>query len=167
MKRIMLLRHAHTETPSLQKKDYERTLTRIGENEAANIGKALSNNHNLIPELIISSPAKRAKETVQIITRKMDYKKEILWKDKIYSGEMEEILNCIGESNNKINNLLVVGHNPAIESCFHFFTGTYKTISPATLSIIDVDLEKWDDIFLFGTKNQTDNFKIIKATKVE
>lgn len=162
----MLLRHAHTETPSLQKKDYERELTRFGENEASLIGKAMYKN-GLTPQLVVSSPAKRARETVQIVTHKIGYKHEIQWKEKIYSGSMEEIITCIGESNNAVKNILVVGHNPAIESCFHFFTGTYKTISPATLSIINVNLEKWDDIFLFGTKDQTDDFSIIRANEIK
>jgi len=166
MKKILLLRHAHTETPSLQKRDFDRSLTRAGEKEASNIGKAIKDN-NLAPQLVISSTAKRAKETIQIVTHKIGYKHEIHWKDKIYSGSMEEIINCLGESSDEIDTILIVGHNPSIESCFHFFTGVYKAIPPATLSIINVDLAKWDDIFLFGTKNQTDNYEIIRANEIK
>jgi phosphohistidine phosphatase len=71
----------------------------------------------LAPDLIISSPAKRARQTARRICKSLDYEaKQIQWEDSIYDANARAVLKLLTEVPEGVETLLLVGHHLALES---------------------------------------------------
>ena len=75
MKTLFLIRHAKSswDDPALSDKD--RPLGDRGRRDAPRMGKRLAK-RNVRPDLILSSSARRALTTAEIIAKKLDYKRK-------------------------------------------------------------------------------------------
>ena len=85
MKTLLLVRHAKSSRnePALQDKD--RPLNNRGKRDAPKMGKRLAK-REVTPDLILSSPAKRALKTAQLIAKKLDYKlQDIVVDERLYA----------------------------------------------------------------------------------
>ena len=83
MKTLFLIRHAKSswDDPALSDKD--RPLSDRGRRDAPKMGKRLAK-RDVKPDLILSSPARRALTTAEIIAKKLDYKlKDIVENDRL------------------------------------------------------------------------------------
>ena len=77
MKSLLLLRHAKTSDNNASISDDMRPLSDSGKYDVYKMSKFLKNN-KLIPSLIISSSAKRAKDTSNLLAESIGYNKDIL-----------------------------------------------------------------------------------------
>jgi phosphohistidine phosphatase len=68
MKTILLLRHAKSSWEDPDLPDYDRPLNKRGKNDAPRMGKLLKDK-DIIPDLIISSTAARAKKTAELVAK--------------------------------------------------------------------------------------------------
>jgi phosphohistidine phosphatase len=66
----------------------------------------------LVPDSIISSPAKRAMETTSVIIEELKLPLVPQISRKLYPGRIEEILDVVSELDHDLDHLLIVGHNP-------------------------------------------------------
>jgi len=85
VKTLFLVRHAKSSRnePALQDKD--RPLNNRGKRDAPKMGKRLAK-REVTPDLILSSPAKRALKTAQLIAKKLDYKlQDIVVDERLYA----------------------------------------------------------------------------------
>ena len=76
MKSLLLLRHAKTSDNKASISDGMRPLSDNGKYDVYKMSKFLKNN-KLIPSLIISSSAKRAKDTSNLLAESIGYNKDI------------------------------------------------------------------------------------------
>jgi len=114
MKTILLLRHAKADK-KLAVKDFERSLTKQGRKDAPRMGHFIKEIGSL-PDIIISSPAKRAKETCNLFVEAAAMDKALIaWNDDLYYGGARNYLSIIQHASVDINNLMLVGHNPLME----------------------------------------------------
>ena len=75
--------------------DFQRPIKKRGFKESARIGRWLGE-QNLVPDLIISSPAMRARETAETVAENMDYDSEnIFWNDPVYMADVNDLLDTI------------------------------------------------------------------------
>jgi len=111
MKHLYFMRHAKSDWLNSDTDDRERTLHYIGINEAKIIAKEIIN-RNIKFDAIISSPAKRALQTAEIVKNKIGFDKEIIVKECFYFEEERVILKEIKNIDNNFQNVLLVGHNP-------------------------------------------------------
>ena len=74
MKTIILVRHAKSSWKDLRLDDFDRPLNKRGKKNAPFMGKILKARRT-IPDLILSSPAKRAGKTARAIAKAIDYPK--------------------------------------------------------------------------------------------
>ena len=72
MKNIILVRHATAVKRDSEKSDVKRSLKKSGHKEAREMGKHLKE-MDIHPDLFISSPAKRAIETAEIVAERLGY----------------------------------------------------------------------------------------------
>jgi len=112
MRRLMLLRHAKTERAGPGERDRDRKLMKRGRDDAALIGKYMSD-HGLVPDLAIVSPAVRAQETWALVAAGFAKAPRIAIDGRIYNAVPETLISLIGETR-KTPALLVVGHNPGL-----------------------------------------------------
>jgi phosphohistidine phosphatase len=114
MKRLALLRHAKAKPPSFALADPDRTLSERGEKDAALMGLRLKT-LKARPSLILTSPAKRASRTAQLVAEVLQYPREFMHTEPgLYMASPEEILAVIGNQDDEFSDLLLVGHNPGL-----------------------------------------------------
>ena len=142
MKKLLLLRHGKSDWDNPDLADHERPLTNRGKESASIIGKFLKK-ENLIPDLIISSTAKRANKTADIIAKKSVYDKKILKSEALYNGSTEDYTNIIHEIADKNKTILLVGHNPVIEEVIERITAEKRIMKTCSLAHIDLSIESW------------------------
>ena len=147
MKRVIIVRHAKTISYNYDN-DIERELTERGEEDAETISNELKK-LNISADLIISSPAKRAKQTAVIYAKTLDYqKKNIRFEKKLYSGKSpENFLKMLQELEVEKNTVFVFGHNPSVYYYMNWLMRDFTDDVPTCSTVaIDFDVESWDNI---------------------
>lgn len=112
MRELILLRHAHAEPASAGQADLDRPLSPEGLAEAEAAGRWLAE-HNLVPDCVLCSPARRARETLEAVLGAVGYVDQRL-DERIYDatpGTLAEL----ADDHRQTDRLLLVGHNPGLE----------------------------------------------------
>lgn len=111
MKNLYLIRHAKSDWSDESKFDFERGLNKRGQRAIFTMADALKEK-KVIPDLILSSSAQRAKLTAKGLAREIGYRREIKYIDDLYMAEPLDIMSIINETKDKYDHLFIVGHNP-------------------------------------------------------
>ena len=151
MKTIILFRHGKSDLIGHFINDHDRPLTNEGINAAEKMGKYLSRK-NEIPDIIISSTAKRAKHTADAAMKKGEWGCPITFNNIIYSGSTNDLLTLIKKQNNQHDSICIVGHEPKFSNFIDRSTNNEHTkFSTGSMAKIDFDISKWRFIeFGFG-----------------
>lgn len=141
MKTLYILRHGKSSWDHSGISDFDRPLLEKGVLRTEKIGEYLLSNM-LFPELIISSPARRAKETATLISKKLDIILD--FDEKFYLGNPESILNTIYSLDEELSSIMVVGHNPGLTSLIReLINPNYDWLPTSGLAIAKYDIESW------------------------
>ncbi|MDH3237888.1 MAG: histidine phosphatase family protein [Deltaproteobacteria bacterium] len=112
MKTIILVRHAKSSWKDSRLKDFDRPLNKRGKRDAPFMGKKLKD-RQIMPDLILSSPAKRAKKTATSIAEEIGYpKKKIRYDDKMYHSGARALLEIVRNQDDGHGTIMLFGHNP-------------------------------------------------------
>jgi phosphohistidine phosphatase len=147
MKKLIILRHGKSSWDDPLLKDFERPLNIKGKKRTIVIADYLKDK-NIKPELIITSPAKRTKDTASIIVNNLNIDKSKLTENAdLYFVDVEKYFETIFSTSNKINNLMLIGHNPMItDFCNYFLEEKINNLPTSGLCIIDFSTDKWEEI---------------------
>jgi len=85
MKSVLILRHAKSSWKHPDVNDHDRPLNKRGKRDAPHMGEILQNEH-LVPDLIISSSAKRARSTAKAVAKAAEYKGDITFNQSLYAA---------------------------------------------------------------------------------
>jgi phosphohistidine phosphatase len=111
---LTLLRHAKTEPGRSGQEDWDRELEPRGRKDAPEIARRLREKE-LIPTLIVSSPAVRAVATAKLVARELSIPvRNIVHDERLYLASPKVMLEVIRERGKAAPHLMVVGHNPGI-----------------------------------------------------
>jgi len=113
LRELMLLRHAKSDWKDDSILDIERPLSARGKKNAIKMGKWLSQN-NLMPDLIIASPAVRAQQTLRRICNECSASSVTV--DKLYMADVEQLLEVLAEAPVSAERVMIIGHNPGLET---------------------------------------------------
>lgn len=113
MRRLLLLRHAKTESAEPGKEDHARVLVERGRRDAAKIGAYMAT-HALIPDRVILSPAARSQETWKHMAGAMRKAPGATTLEQIYDASPHDIFAAIVDTPVNVHALLIVGHNPGL-----------------------------------------------------
>ena len=146
MKKLYLIRHAKSDWSDDSQSDFERGLNKRGEKAILTMAKVLKEK-NIMPDLILSSSAKRTKLTSEGLSKNIGYKGKIKYSDTLYMAEPEEVLHMIQEIKDKYDTVFIVGHNPETTELTELLVDEYIYNVP-TLGIValNVDSEHWGNI---------------------
>jgi phosphohistidine phosphatase len=113
-RRLTLLRHGKAEAADAYPEDYERPLTHRGCIEAQEMGSRLVK-RNLIPDLILVSPAERAWATAEIIATACELDdKQVQCARELYLATPERTWQLLARRPASLNHILICGHNPGL-----------------------------------------------------
>jgi len=138
MKNLYLIRHAKSDWSDVSKSDFDRSLNKRGEKAILTMAKALKEK-KIMPDIILSSSAKRAKLTAKGLAKEIEYSGKIKYIDALYMAEPETIQGLIKDINNKYDSLFIVGHNPETTELSNMLIDDYIDNVP-TLGIVALKL---------------------------
>lgn len=151
MKKIYILRHAKSSWDNPVLADFDRPLNERGSRTADFMGE-LIHKSDFQPELILSSPATRAKETANIIKKTARLQSEIKFEENIYEASPQTLLKIISDLNENLQSVMLVGHNPGLEGLIKILTGESHSMPTAGLAIVDLNVVKWKEADLDSGK---------------
>jgi phosphohistidine phosphatase len=112
MKTIILVRHAKSSWKDPCLDDFERPLTARGKRDAPLMGAKLKE-RRILPDLILSSPAKRARKTADLIAEAIGFpRRNIQFVDEMYHCGASDLLALVKELDDKNTSVMLFGHNP-------------------------------------------------------
>ena len=145
MKTLLLLRHAKSDWNDSSLRDFDRPLAERGERDAPQIGKALRKRGPL-PDLIISSPAARAKATVEAVTSAAGLSLEVKFDEVVYGASSPELIKLVRALPDTTLCALLVGHNPGFEDLVGRLSGNRERMPTAALACIEFQIDHWADV---------------------
>lgn len=145
MKTLFLLRHAKSSWKDTSLPDFERPLNKRGQKAAPVIGKFMRK-QKLRPDLILCSPAERARQTIALVGEAAAFKAELRYDERIYEAHVARLLSVISEIDEDAGKVLIVGHNPGLEELLEHLTGEVQRMPTAALADITLNIERWADV---------------------
>ena len=147
MKRLYLIRHAKSSWKDPDLADFERPLNRRGKKDAPYMGKRLKK-YEVTPDLIISSPAKRALKSATIIANEIDFPtNKIITDMSIYQADVPNLTDLIQNIDDSNNQVMLVGHNPDLTSLANYLSNyTISNIPTSGIFCIDFDISSWKNV---------------------
>jgi len=112
---LLVLRHAKSAWDTDAPSDFERPLAKRGRKACPRVAAWLDEN-DLLPDLVISSPAERAMQTARRVFSAAGGDPEtIVCDETLYGGGIADILAALEEAHPAFRRVMVVGHNPGTE----------------------------------------------------
>lgn len=145
MKTLYILRHAKSCWADASLSDFERPLNERGIKAAPFMGRLMTEK-NFQPEIILSSPAKRAKQTAMMVKKSGAMRAEIRYDERIYEASPLRLMEIVSEIENTVESILLIGHNPGFEGLVKFLTGEFHVMPTAALAVIDLKIDDWKSI---------------------
>jgi phosphohistidine phosphatase len=111
---LWLLRHGKAERFD-SSEDYDRALKKRGKRDATRMGQWL-NEHDLRPDMVISSPANRAISTAKIVCDVIGIDHQAIQQEKrLYDEGLFRVKSALADCPASFSQVLLVGHNPELE----------------------------------------------------
>lgn len=158
MRRLLLLRHAKTETESPSGQDHDRRLDERGRSDAGEIGHWLARNPPS-PNLVLVSSAVRTQQTWQLVSEEMKDRvpaPEVETLDELYGAEPTQLLKTIRmASSSDPKQLMLIGHNPGMHEMALMLAGSgdkagikalEDNMPTSGLAVLDFDIDDWNDV---------------------
>jgi phosphohistidine phosphatase len=145
MKTLLVLRHAKSSWSDGSLADHDRPLNERGERDAPRMGD-LVRQHRLVPDLIISSDAVRARMTAEALAETAGYKGAIRFEPLLYAAAPDDILVVLRAAEPNAKTVMIVGHNPGLEALVGHLTGERQDMPTAALAQIELPIDQWRDL---------------------
>ena len=156
--RLMLLRHAKADKAEADTRDQDRPLNARGQRDAAAMGAYLLR-HRLLPDLSLSSPAKRTRQTWEALAQQLSGTAPARFDERLYDASAEAIRTVIRETDARVGTLIVIGHNPGLHdfACRVIASGDVEArealreaLPTAGLVVISLAGPAWRDLHFHG-----------------
>lgn len=139
-RRLTIVRHAKSDWGDMNLSDFDRPLNARGLRDAPFMGAKLAERGDR-PDLMVCSPALRARTTAELLATAMDYPRDSLVEaPTIYEAPVSALLEVAQKTPEDVNHLMMVGHNPGSEQFVRFLTGKMPG-DFVTCAVADLDIE--------------------------
>jgi len=146
-KTLYLVRHAKSswDDPSLA--DRDRPLSQRGLSCAPDMGRRLAEQGHK-PDLVLSSPARRALSTAKKIARETGYKEaKILTDEHLYFSGTRNMVDLLEKLDDKYKKVMIVGHNPAMTSLLNILCDSpIENMPTCAVAVIRFDMTSWSEL---------------------
>lgn len=140
MNSLTLLRHAKSERDSPDGSDIARPLNQRGRADSRRMGEEMRR-LGLDFDLVLASPAQRVVETAEGVGGLSPQ-----FDRRIYDASARELLDIIREVDDRVDRLMLVGHNPGFERLAAQLTGGEVADFPTgALVEIELPIDHWHE----------------------
>ncbi len=152
MKRLILSRHGKSSW-EYDLTDKLRPLKKRGITDGSLVSAYLDNLNYSI-DFVYSSPANRAYSTCEIFLNTLKIPDEKVNKvEDLYTFNDKEVLKFIKKLDNRLETIMIFGHNNAFNDIVNSLGSEYIDNFPTTgLAIIEFDTDKWENVKTGTTK---------------
>ncbi len=145
MKTVLILRHAKSSWSNPGLADIDRPLNKRGKRDAPRMGAWLDA-QELIPDLILSSPARRARKTAQAVSEYSSYDGEIETVPDFYPGDPYTFIDTLMSIPDEYQSVMIVAHNPGLEELLYTLSGESARMPTSSLAQVELPLDSWRDL---------------------
>ncbi|MBL7825535.1 MAG: histidine phosphatase family protein [Saprospiraceae bacterium] len=153
MKTLFLVRHAKSSWDNPGLRDFDRPLNERGLHDAPKMGQLLAKQGEM-PDLLVSSPAKRAISTAIYFAEAFHINPEkIVREASIYEAFPMEIVRLISSLPDTADTVVVFGHNPTFTEVANRFTEDFIDNLP-TCGVVKIksDADSWQSFYEGNSK---------------
>lgn len=146
MKYLLTMRHGKAEhSPGVN--DFERQLVEKGQLQAKEAALALKA-QSMVPDWILTSTARRAQETAEIVQNEFAGKAILIPESSLYLCSVEDLIDACHIVPAEINRVMIVGHNPSIEYLTDRVTRDDCRVKTSEVRCFSFMGENWVDLAL-------------------
>jgi phosphohistidine phosphatase len=147
MKQLLLVRHGKSEWGNAHLADFDRPLNPRGHRNAPEMAARLLQK-DLVPQLIVSSPALRAITTARHFSQAWKKSVEQIKEEvSIYEANVKTLLKLINNFNNKYDYIAVFGHNPGFTDLANYLSdANIYNIPTCGTVLIDFPFDDWEQV---------------------
>lgn len=145
MRTLLLMRHAKSSWDDDNLPDEDRPLNSRGKRDAPRMAQLLVE-EGLQPQLILSSPARRARKTAERVASVCEFSGLIECRDVLYHGTIDQLLDVLRGLPDDAECVLVIGHNPGFEGLLEQLLGGFHRLPTAAIACLTYDAEHWHDL---------------------
>ena len=141
--RLYLLRHAKSSWDHPELADHDRPLAKRGRRATKALARYLRE-HDIAPELVLCSTARRARETLEGIELAAP---DVRHESELYGASARELMERLREVPDEVGSVMVIGHNPGIEDLAVALLGHAPAAKYPTGALAALELPgTWDDV---------------------
>jgi phosphohistidine phosphatase len=153
MRTLFLIRHAKSSWDNPALRDFERPLNERGLNTAPRMASYLTQ-AGVQPDLLVSSPAKRAISTALFFGAAFGVNEtQIVRNEDIYEASVTTVLRIISQLPDQAHTVLLFGHNPTFTDLANGFSTT-PIINVPTCGIVRIETQadNWRSMYEGNTR---------------
>lgn len=144
-KQLLLVRHGKSDWGNLDLKDFDRPLNKRGKENAPEMAERLVK-RGFKFDLIVSSPAKRAKSTAKYFA-KAYHIDDVIYEESIYEANSRTLLNLVNGFDNSADTIIMFGHNPGFTDFANELSNAdIYNIPTSGMVLIAFPFDKWEMI---------------------
>jgi phosphohistidine phosphatase len=147
MKTLLLMRHGKSSWKETKLKDRERPLNKRGRKSVSRMGELLKE-AELVPQVIYSSSAIRARQTVEALVTACGFTGEVEYLDSFYMAEPEVYLKRLRKLPDDIERIMLIGHNPGLEALMQILSGRVEALPTASIAYLSLPISSWKDSYV-------------------
>lgn len=141
-KTLLLMRHGKSSWKDKSLPDIKRPLKKRGEADSEEMGHILKHK-KLLPDVILTSPAKRARTTAEIAAKEAGISKRVQVVDALYLAEVKDIFDVLHGLEGNPDRVMVVGHNPGLESVLQMLNGHVDSLPTGAMAQLSLEVDDW------------------------
>ena len=148
MRTLYIIRHAKSSWDNPGLRDFNRPLNERGFREAPMMAQLLAD-QGIRPDLLVSSPAKRAITTALFFAEKFGIEEnQVLREPDIYEAAPTDILRIISNLPDSAAVVCLFGHNPTFTEVANLFAENYiDNIPTCGIVQIESEAEHWNTLY--------------------
>lgn len=141
-KTLIVVRHGHAVEGE---DDFTRRLSDRGVSEVNTAGARLAE-RGVCPDALVTSSAPRAAETARLLAKQCAFAGTIRQVEVLYLAEPSIVLNQVCATDDRVETLLVVGHNPGLSSFVENLSGKPCEMATAQVVHLQLDVNQWSEV---------------------
>ena len=146
-KLLIICRHAKSSWQDATLSDRERPLNKRGERDAPEMGQRLVK-RGIQPDLILTSPAVRARRTAELYAQALGYPLASMQINPVqYAASVSMLLDLLRQTRADCHSVLMVGHNPESTDLANLLGGLSLTNVPTSgIVALKFAISNWQDL---------------------
>ncbi len=145
MKSLLLLRHGKSSWSDDSLADHDRPLKKRGRRAAQHMGRLLAA-LQLVPDLVLTSTAIRARDTAVLMADTAGYRGTISAIAELYHADPAAFVEVVSQISTEPEVILVVGHNPGMEEWLRQLVESQHEMPTAAVAQIELPVESWGEV---------------------